>query len=101
MSGPLGYRKIREYLYHQIVKYNKYSTGFVGDFFDSYRLKDASWPSNIWATPQRVCFETIELNAPSNIERYLKDYFHNYMVLPPEEKRKPLHIDNINYGIYS
>ena len=43
-----------------------------------------------------VEFEGIKVKAPQNIDGFLKEYYGNYMQLPPEEERKPSH----GYALY-
>ena len=37
--------------------------------------------------PVKVPFEGRMMNAPSNYDHYLTGLYHDYMQLPPEEKR--------------
>ena len=39
--------------------------------------------------PVKVPFEGRMMNAPSNYDHYLRGLYHDYMQLPPEEKRAP------------
>lgn len=48
---------------------------------------DAIWFSDI----RKHEFEDIEINIPIEAEKYLKQYFGDYMQLPPESSRHPVH----------
>jgi len=48
---------------------------------------DDSWFSGV----KKHQFENIEINLPVGAENYLKQYFGDYMQLPPVESRHPVH----------
>lgn len=100
-SSRLKIKRVQDFIYRQITRYNNKETDYIGDFFDSSRLDDASWRKDIWNTPKKYKFEKIELYGPNDIVGYLEEYFGNYKDIPSVEKRKPLHKDEINYGIYN
>jgi len=100
MTKPLNNKLIRDFFYYQTIKYNSKKTKYFGDLFDCFRLRDASWPQEIWGTPTKVIFETLELYAPASILEYLKEYYGNYQELPSEDNRVPRHLECINYGVY-
>lgn len=40
---------------------------------------------------RKCCFEGKEFPVPKNYEKYLTNYYGNYMEMPPREKRRPTH----------
>jgi lipopolysaccharide cholinephosphotransferase len=100
ISFPLNNMQIRKFFFRQVIKYNYENTDFIGDFFDISRLKDVSYPRDLWGTPQKIKFEDTELYGPEKIKDYLNFYFGDYMTLPPVDKRKCGHNEGINFGKY-
>ena len=50
-----------------------------------------------WIFPlKEIEFEGYKFLCPNNYDKYLTSYYGNYMQLPPEEKRKPYHIKEID-----
>ena len=48
---------------------------------------DASWFRDV----KKHRFENIEINLPIGAEKYLSQYFGDFMKLPPENSRHPVH----------
>ena len=48
---------------------------------------DAQWFSDV----KKHKFEDVEINLPIGAEKYLRQYFGDFMQLPPEEFRHPVH----------
>ena len=64
---------------------------------DSYGIEKAHFP-RIWIEQtQKVPFENMMVRIPLDADAYLKHYYGDYMVLPPEDKRDDRHtIDYMN-----
>lgn len=60
--------------------------------FQKERIK-AKWIDE----PCRVTFEGESFLAPGNIEEYLTNLYKNYMELPPENERVPVHEESFQY----
>lgn len=43
---------------------------------------------SVFFPPQKASFEGIEVNIPSDYDKYLKNLYHDYMSIPPENKRE-------------
>lgn len=48
-------------------------------------------PSSWWGMGKMVDFENIKVPVPQDYDAFLRFYFHDYMKLPPLEKRCPSH----------
>ena len=46
------------------------------------------FPADVYFPPQKGVFEGIEVNIPANYDAYLTNLYHDYMKLPPEDKRE-------------
>ena len=44
--------------------------------------------SSVYLPATKGLFEGLEVNLPGNTDSYLQNLYHNYMELPPEEKRE-------------
>ena len=61
----------------------------------SYGIAPFVWDRAIYKEPKLVEFEGLNIYAPTDYERYLTEFYGDYMQLPPVEKRVPKHIDYI------
>lgn len=100
LSKPVKIPFVQQFLYCQVLRFNKKKTGYIGDFFEITRFKDAAYPIRFWGNPKKIMFEKIALYGPEMIKDYLTLYFGNYMELPPVEKRKCGHNNGIDFGNY-
>ncbi len=101
LSYPLKYNRIQRFFYNQVTRFNGKDTDFIGDFFGITKLKEASYPKELWGRSQKVAFERVSLCAPENNLDYLGFHYGDYMKLPPAEKRVCCHHNGIDFGVYS
>lgn len=76
------------YIINQVRRFNTKETQNVGLLFGISRFDTAIFPRNFLGNGKRVEFEGRMLPVPVKTHEYLKNYFGDYMKLPPEEKRK-------------
>ena len=100
LSYPIRFKSIEHFFFNQVTRYNSLKTKYIGDFFEISKLKDASYPSQIWGKPVKILFENIVLSAPEKTHDYLMFYFGDYMTLPPLENRVCGHNNGVSCGIY-
>lgn len=100
LSYPVRFKSIEHFFFNQVTRYNSLKTKYIGDFFEISKLKDASYPNQIWGKPVKIVFENIVLSAPEKTHDYLMFYFGDYMTLPPLENRVCGHNNGISFGIY-
>ena len=100
LSYPVRFKSIEHFFFNQVTRYNSLKTKYIGDFFEISKLKDASYPNQIWGKPVKIVFENIVLSAPEKTHDYLMFYFGDYMTLPPLENRVCGHDNGISFGIY-
>lgn len=101
LSYPLKNNRIQNFFYNQVTRYNGRETNYIGEFFGITKLKEASYPRDVWGKAQKVVFEKVSLYAPENNPDYLGFHYGDYMQLPPVEKRVCGHHNRIDFGIYS
>lgn len=75
----------------QMMKYNwdeaKQIAHLSCDTKSMFHPYDASWFSSV----KKHKFEDIEINLPIGAEKYLTQYYGDFMQFPPEENRHPVH----------
>lgn len=64
---------------------------YVGEFIDEIGDKRIMLKKEMFEDFELMDFENIKLKAPKNWDKFLKQYYGNYMELPPEEKRVLTH----------
>lgn len=69
-----------------VQRYSYNDSNYVGVVLGRYRNREFM-DKEIWGVPQKIKFESIEINAPSKYKSYLSNIYGDYMVLPPKEKR--------------
>lgn len=99
-SNVMRIPAIKSYIISQYLKYNKKQTNWTSDVLGRTRLHNAFIPRRIYGIPQEVKFEDTRLLAHEDLHEYLRITYGDYMKLPPEEKRKGLHIKKIDFGNY-
>lgn len=67
---------------------------FVAVYSSPYRIKEIM-PREVYGAPSKVSFEGELFDAPSDCDRYLTCIYGDYMKLPPEDQRVPLHTTKI------
>lgn len=100
LSYPLKITVLRNFIKHQIEKYNNIETDSLGLFYGRTRYHNTIVKRTIFGTPKRVPFEDTEFFVAENHHEYLTQMFGNYMQLPPEEQRKGLHLVSVEFGQY-
>ena len=73
--------------YEQLVSNNS-KTGLLGIPTGRMRYNGEVFSSSVYLPTTKGIFEGIEVNLPAKTDIYLKNLYHNYMELPPEEKRE-------------
>lgn len=87
---PYNWRKGIRKQNERLARRDYYSSEYVGNMFG--RWGDREIMKREWyGTPLAVKFENIEILCPEDADSCLKQQYGDYMVLPPEEKRKPSH----------
>ena len=67
-------------------------TGYVW-WFDVARLV---YKKEVFGTPTPIKFEGTEMYCPEKWDDLLKQQFGDYMTLPPEDKRQPMHVGTLD-----
>ena len=70
------------------------SNNYVAVYSSPYRKKEVM-EREIYGEPSKVVFEGEIFNAPSDYVKYLTNIYGDYMKLPPEDQRVPLHATSI------
>lgn len=52
------------------------------------------FPSEWFSPLTKFPFENVDFYGPAEFDKYLTEVYHDYMILPPEEKRR-VHCDNV------
>ena len=89
-------RKILE-KYNNLVSNKDYNESEYVAVYSSPYLPKEVMPRKIYGDGAKVSFESELFNAPQDYDAYLTHIYGDYMKLPPEEERKPLHTTNIYY----
>lgn len=82
LNSRFFYKKALKYA----LKYKDVSTKRFAYMFDPQRYTSIINKEDVYPT-RRMKFESIEVNVPNRIERYLETRYGDYMTLPPEDKR--------------
>lgn len=64
---------------------------YVGEFIDEIGDKRIMLKSEMYEDYEVMDFENIKLKAPKNWDKWLTQFYGDYMTLPPEEKRVLTH----------
>ena len=100
LTCPLYYKPLHDLVYSFVKSYNTKDTNFIGGFSLISRFKNTITPKDVWGKSKYVDFEVLKLQAPSDIDAFLKYYFGDYMKLPPVEARGLRHVIDIDFGQY-
>lgn len=71
-----------------LYKFDDRNTNYVCHYMGKAFFKEGIYRKSYFQIPRRVQFETIELNIPSDADKYLKDRFGDYMKMPDEDSIK-------------
>lgn len=86
--------KFKLRLYHLVSTWgNKDCSQYKCIYNDQYYLLRQKYPASIMNTLLRLPFEDIEVYSIKNYDEYLTQIFGDYMRLPDEEDRRPIHQD--------
>lgn len=75
-----------------MTRFNNQRTKCVCSMASKYSYDKQMMPREIYGTPTPIKFETVEFDAPEQLDAYLTKLYGDYMKLPPVEKRQ-LHHD--------
>lgn len=93
--GVLFPFKIKFRLYHMISVWgNNDNSLYKSIYNDQYYLLKQKYSSNIMESLLRLPFEDMEVYSIKNYDSYLTQIFGDYMKLPNEEERRPIHQNN-------
>lgn len=74
-------------MYDSFVRNNS-KTKMVGIPTGRKLYDGESFDISVYFPPSKGIFEKMEVNLPSNTDKYLTNLYHQYMELPPEDKRE-------------
>lgn len=80
----------RKTIYNMLDKLymkNSVKSNFSGTITGAYKVKEIV-PTNYWGNPTKYDFEDKKFYGPEMYDEYLTHMYGDYMVLPPEHKRK-------------
>ena len=77
-----------------VIRKEYESNEYVAVYSSPYRTKEIM-EREIYGEPSKVSFEGELFDAPSDCDKYLTNIYGDYMKLPPEDQRVPLHTTNI------
>lgn len=100
LSKVLSANCIRHRVINVIERNNKTPTNYLGFYYGRTNMRNAVMKREVYGTPKRVKFESMQLPVPEQSHNYLSILFGNYMKLPPVEKRVGLHVKSIDFGEY-
>lgn len=72
----------------QVYRWRDRKTDYFCNFLGKALFKNGKYRYSDFASSKRVKFETIELNVPEGLERFLTDRFGDYMKVPSPERIK-------------
>lgn len=94
LSRFVSYRSVLDKFNRKITQKGFDETEYVAVYSSPYRAKEVM-KRNVYGTPSTVWFEDGYFSAPADPDAYLKNIYGDYMKLPPENQRIPLHTTNI------
>lgn len=98
LAIPYNMQTIEQRIQKYATKYSYKKSKFVGNYFGMWGAKEIyekKWFSN----GKETTFENIKVTIPEDYDSYLKKMYGNYMQLPPEEKRKAPHLEELDLNI--
>lgn len=96
ISDMIGSDKLLAKLDKQIRKTPYETSKYVGEYVDEVGEKRIMLKEEMYNGYVLLEFEAIKLKAPVNYDKWLTQFYGDYMQLPPEEKRVSTH----NYKLY-
>ncbi|MCX4362008.1 MAG: LicD family protein [Clostridia bacterium] len=86
-----GAKKIHKKLRAIVMSLPYEESEYVGEFIDEIGDKRIMLKKEMFEDYEMMDFENLKLKAPKNWDKFLKQYYGDYMQLPPEEKRVLTH----------
>ena len=86
-----GAKKIHRKLRALVASMPYEESKYVGEFIDEIGDKRIMLKEEMFEEYELLDFENIKLKAPKNWDKFLTQFYGNYMQLPPEEKRVLTH----------
>jgi lipopolysaccharide cholinephosphotransferase len=72
-------------------KYNEIDSDFIFSSLDQFSYISHILPKSILSSYKKVEFEDTQLMILEGYDTYLKKFYGDYMALPPEKDRRPIH----------
>lgn len=91
IAKAYGSKKIHEKMRKLVMSLPYEESQYVGEFIDEIGDKRIMLKSEMFEDYELLDFENIKLKAPKNWDKFLTQFYGNYMQLPPEEKRALTH----------
>lgn len=88
---------LQKMAYRGITRWQNKDTGYVSNLF-GLRGDREIVPADYYGTPRFVPFEGLMMPIPEKAEEYMNHVYGDYMKLPPEEERAPVHFDAFKVG---
>lgn len=100
LAYPLKFKPLRNFLIHQLIKYNNLETSEYGTFGERYRFKATFYKKKLFGKPLYVPFEDMMLPVPEKYDEMLTQLFGDYMTPPPVKEQVGWHLQNVDFGQY-
>ena len=91
IAKAYGANKIHKKLKALVASLPYEESHYVGEFIDEIGDKRIMLKSEMYEDYELMDFENIKLKAPKNWDKFLRQFYGDYMQLPPEEKRVLTH----------
>lgn len=88
LSSLLPFSLARSLSLWQLYKYDNTPSELVCHYTGKAFYKKGLYNADYFDHAERVQFETVQMNVPCNTDRYLRERFGDYMVLPSRENIK-------------
>lgn len=96
LADIIGSDRILKAMKKQLYKLSYGDSKYVGEFVDDIGEKRIMLKDEMYNGYVLLDFEGIKLKAPKNYDKFLTQFYGDYMTLPPKEKQKATH----NYELY-
>ena len=99
-ASPLSLKPFRNFVLHQLTKYNNRDTEDFATFGERYRFKATFYKKRLFGKPLYVPFENMMLPVPEDYDGMLTQLFGDYMTPPPAKEQQGWHMQNVDFGVY-
>lgn len=99
-AAPLRIGPLRNFVKHQVEKYNGSPAEYYGFFYGRTRFHNSLVRCSVYGKPLRVPFEDTMLPVPEHYHEYLTQMFGDYMTPPPVSEQVGLHMIDVDFGKY-